>query len=87
MTSVFHDNRLSARVAVPYEKDNFSVLPPLFMEQTGGLTPYQFNMLRAIVDGQHTQWASQEILDKYNLGTKHCIIYYFSSIPIVSPST
>ena len=43
---------------------------PLFMEQTGGLTSYQLNMLRAIVDGQHTQWSSQEVLAKYNLGTK-----------------
>lgn len=43
---------------------------PLFMEQTGGLTSYQLNLLRAIVDGQHTQWTSQEILSKYGLGTK-----------------
>ena len=43
---------------------------PLFMEQTGSLTTYQMNMLRAIIDGQHTQWASQEVLTKYNLGTK-----------------
>lgn len=43
---------------------------PLFMEQTGNLTTYQMNLLRAIVDGQHTQWTSQEVLTKYNLGTK-----------------
>ena len=43
---------------------------PLFLEQTGSLTTYQMNMLRAIIDGQHTQWASQEVLTKYNLGTK-----------------
>ena len=43
---------------------------PLFMEQTGSLTTYQMNLLRAIVDGQHTQWTSQEVLTKYNLGTK-----------------
>ena len=40
------------------------------MEQTGGLTSYQLNLLRAIVDGQHTQWTSQEVLSKYGLGTK-----------------
>ena len=43
------------------------------MEQTGGLTSYQLNLLRAIVDGQHTQWTSQEVLSKYSkygLGTK-----------------
>ena len=43
---------------------------PLFMEQTGSLTSYQMNLLRAIVDGQHTQWTSQKVLSKYNLGTK-----------------
>lgn len=43
---------------------------PLFMEQTGTLTSYQMNLLRAIVDGQHTHWSSQEVLTKYNLGTK-----------------
>lgn len=43
---------------------------PLFMEQIGGLTSFQMNMLRAIVDEQHTQWTSQEIINKYNLGTK-----------------
>ena len=43
---------------------------PLFMEQTGNLTSFQLNMLRAIVDGQHTQWTSQAVLTKYQLGTK-----------------
>lgn len=43
---------------------------PLFMEQTGNLTTYQMNMLRAIIDGQHTQWTSQEVMSKYGLGTK-----------------
>ena len=43
---------------------------PLFIEQTGGLTTYQLNMLRAIVDGQHTQWSSQQVLTKYGLGSK-----------------
>lgn len=47
---------------------------PLFMEQTGGLSSYQLNMLRAIVDGQHTQWTSQEVLNKYSLGTKSNVI-------------
>lgn len=43
---------------------------PLFMEQLNSLTTYQMNFLRAINDGQHDQWASQEVLNKYNLGTK-----------------
>lgn len=43
---------------------------PLFMEQLNSLTTYQMNFLRAINDGQHDQWTSQEVLNKYNLGTK-----------------
>lgn len=43
---------------------------PLFMEQLNSLTTYQMNFLRAINDGQHNQWTSQEVLNKYNLGTK-----------------
>ena len=34
------------------------------------LTTYQMNFLRAINNGQHDQWTSQEVMGKYNLGTK-----------------
>ena len=47
---------------------------PLFMEQIGSLTNYQLNFLRAIINGQHNQWTSQEVLSKYQLGTKSNII-------------
>lgn len=43
---------------------------PLFLEQLNSLTTYQMNFLRAINDGQHDQWTSQEVMQKYNLGTK-----------------
>lgn len=43
---------------------------PLFVEQLGVLTTYQMNFLRAIMAGQHSGFASQEILEKYQLGTK-----------------
>ena len=43
---------------------------PLFMEQLNSLTTYQMNFLRAIHSGQHDQWTSQEVMSKYNLGTK-----------------
>jgi len=43
---------------------------PLFIEQTGTLTTFQMNFLRAIMAGQHSGFASQEILEKYQLGTK-----------------
>jgi len=43
---------------------------PLFMEQTGSLTSYQMNFLRAIIDGQHDQFTSKAVLEQYQLGTK-----------------
>lgn len=43
---------------------------PLFMEQMNSLSTYQLNFLHAIIDGQHNQFTSQEVLKKYNLGTK-----------------
>ena len=43
---------------------------PLFLEQTRALTSFQMNFLRAIIAGQHSNFASQEILEKFQLGTK-----------------
>ncbi len=43
---------------------------PLFMEQTGGLTTYQMNFLRAIIAGQHDQFTSVRVLKEYQLGSK-----------------
>ena len=51
-------------------RDLLNQCTPLFMEQLNSLTTYQMNFLRAINDGQHDQWTSQEVLNKYNLGTK-----------------
>lgn len=43
---------------------------PLFLEQISSLSTYQFNFLRAIIENNNCQWTSQEILTRYNLGTK-----------------
>lgn len=43
---------------------------PLFMEQTGGLTTYQMNFLRAIIAGQHDQFTSARVLKEFQLGSK-----------------
>jgi len=51
-------------------RDLLDQCTPLFVEQLNSLTTYQMNFLRAINDGQHDQWTSQEVLGKYNLGTK-----------------
>lgn len=42
---------------------------PLFEKQTEGLTTYQMNFLRAIVDGVNSRFTTQEILHKYQLGS------------------
>ncbi len=42
---------------------------PLFEKQTDSLTTYQMNFLRAIIDGVHSEFTAQEILQKYQLGS------------------
>lgn len=42
---------------------------PLFEKQTESLTTYQINFLRAIIDGVHSEFTTQETLHKYQLGT------------------
>ena len=42
---------------------------PLFEKQTESLTTYQMNFLRAILDGVHSEFTTQEILQKYKLGS------------------
>lgn len=42
---------------------------PLFEKQIEDLTAYQLSFLRAIVDGVEESFASQEVIDKYNLSS------------------
>ncbi len=42
---------------------------PLFEKQTESLTSYQMNFLRAITDGVHSEFTTQEVLRKYQLGS------------------
>ena len=42
---------------------------PLFEKQTESLTTYQMNFLRAILDGVHSEFTTQEVLQKYQLGS------------------
>lgn len=42
---------------------------PLFEKQTESLSTYQMNFLRAIIDGVHSEFTTQEILQKYQLGS------------------
>lgn len=42
---------------------------PLFEKQTESLTAYQLNFLRAVLDGVHSEFTSQVVLQKYQLGS------------------
>jgi hypothetical protein len=50
-------------------KDLIDQNTPLFEKQTENLSAYQMNFMRALVDGVHSEFASAEILQKYNLGS------------------
>ena len=63
--SIVSDTELNMGV-----NDLLAQCTPLFLEQISSLTSYQLNFLKAIIDGQHDQWTSQEVLSRYNLGTK-----------------
>lgn len=42
---------------------------PLFEKQTESLTTYQMNFLKAVLNGIHSEFTTQEILHKYQLGS------------------
>ena len=42
---------------------------PLFEKQTESLTTYQMNFLRAVIDGVHSEFNTQETLNKYKLSS------------------
>lgn len=42
---------------------------PLFEKQTENLSSYQMNFLRALIDGVHSEFTTQEVLQKYQLGS------------------
>ncbi len=47
---------------------------PLFEKQSESLTAFQMNLLRAIADGVHNSFSSQEVIDKYNLKSSSNVI-------------
>ena len=42
---------------------------PLFEKQTESLTTYQMNFLRAIIDGVRSEFTTQDVLQRYQLGS------------------
>lgn len=64
------DNTVSEQSIQAGINDLLIQCTPLFMEQTGGLSSYQMNFLKAIAAGQHDQFTSSTVLQEYQLGSK-----------------
>lgn len=47
---------------------------PLFEKQTESLTTNQLNFLRAVIESPDSEWSSQEILQKYQLGSSANVV-------------
>lgn len=50
-------------------KDILDQNTPLFEKQTENLSSYQINFLRAIINGVHKEFSTQEVIQKYRLGS------------------
>lgn len=50
-------------------KDILDQNTPLFEKQTESLSTYQMNFLRAIIAGIHKEFSTQEVIQKYKLGS------------------
>lgn len=49
-------------------KDILDQNTPLFKKQTENLSAYQINFLRAVSNGVHKEFSTQEVIQKYKLG-------------------
>lgn len=49
-------------------KDILDQNTPLFEKQTENLSAYQINFLRAVSNGVHKEFSTQEVIQKYKLG-------------------
>lgn len=50
-------------------KDILDQNTPLFEKQTENLSAYQINFLKAIINGVHKEFSTQEVIQKYRLGS------------------
>ncbi|MBQ8257184.1 MAG: ATP-binding protein, partial [Bacteroidaceae bacterium] len=50
-------------------KDILDQNTPLFEKQTENLSAYQLSFLRAVCDGVHKEFSTQEVIQKYRLGS------------------
>ncbi len=50
-------------------KDILDQNTPLFEKQTENLSAYQINFLKAVINGVHKEFSTQEVIQKYRLGS------------------
>ena len=55
-------------------KDILDQNTPLFEKQTENLSTYQMNFLRAVCDGVHKELSTQEVIQKYRLGSSANVV-------------
>ena len=55
-------------------KDILDQNTPLFEKQTENLSSYQINFLRAIINGVHKEFSTQEVIQKYRLGSSANVV-------------
>ena len=58
------DTQLSAALEDLLDQNNI-----LFQNEIESLSSYQMNFLRAVIDGVHSEFTTQEVLQKYQLGS------------------
>ena len=63
------DGTATEQVLAAAYQDIIDQNTPLFEKQTESLTTYQMNFLRAVLEGVHSEFATQEVLQKYRLGS------------------
>ena len=66
---IYTQNKATEQNFADAHQDLIDQNTPLFEKQTENLSVYQMNFLRAIVDGVHSEFTTQEVMQKYRLGS------------------
>ncbi|MCK9625589.1 MAG: ATP-binding protein [Bacteroidales bacterium] len=66
---IYTQNEATEQNFADAHKDLIDQNTPLFEKQTENLSVYQMNFLRTIVDDVHSEFTTQEVMQKYRLGS------------------
>ena len=66
---IYTQNKATEQNFADAHQDLIDQNTPLFEKQTENLSVYQMNFLRAIVDGVHSEFTTQEVMQKYRFGS------------------